>query len=197
LLSQIPSSINYTESNGLPSNEAYYVFQDHKGFIWITTDNGAVKFDGLNFDLYNKQNGLADNVNFSIHGDSRDRLWFRSFTGALSVFDQDSMYKYPLNKKVQEFLDKSIIFSLIVDKFDSVHISMSSVGIIMDIDSNYNYKVRFVPPKSLVVRSIDDKDPLIVYRRTPGTLKELIFNGAHQKIIQYDSSGNNVILEPK
>jgi ligand-binding sensor domain-containing protein len=79
LQSQTPAFINFNESNGLPSNESYYVLQDHKGFIWITTDNGVVKFDGMDFTLFNKQNGLADNVNFSIHEDKHSRLWFRSY----------------------------------------------------------------------------------------------------------------------
>jgi ligand-binding sensor domain-containing protein len=82
---------NYNEQNGLPSSEVYYLFEDHDGFVWIATDNGAVRFDGGEFRLYNKSNGLADAVVFSITEDPRHRLWFRTFSGAVSLYENGEM----------------------------------------------------------------------------------------------------------
>jgi ligand-binding sensor domain-containing protein len=37
---------NLTTKDGLPSNTIYQIKQDKKGFIWIATANGLVRYDG-------------------------------------------------------------------------------------------------------------------------------------------------------
>jgi ligand-binding sensor domain-containing protein len=49
-----PKFHSYTVEDGLPSSETYFIHQDRKGFIWICTDRGVVKFDGYNFKLFTK-----------------------------------------------------------------------------------------------------------------------------------------------
>ncbi|HOC90710.1 MAG TPA: hypothetical protein PKI90_14285, partial [bacterium] len=39
----------YTAKDGLPMNSVKKVFQDSRGFIWIGTQEGLVRFDGINF----------------------------------------------------------------------------------------------------------------------------------------------------
>jgi len=46
-------------AEGLPSPEVYQVIQDKKGFIWFATDNGVVRFDGGDFEIFNSQHGLS------------------------------------------------------------------------------------------------------------------------------------------
>jgi len=41
-----------TMDNGLPSNSVRCVTQDKRGFIWIGTDNGLCRFDGLSFQIH-------------------------------------------------------------------------------------------------------------------------------------------------
>ncbi len=38
---------NYTTKEGLPSNHIYKVIQDFKGFLWLATDKGLVKYNDL------------------------------------------------------------------------------------------------------------------------------------------------------
>lgn len=113
---------NYNEQNGLPSSEAYYVFEDHEGFIWIATDNGVVRFDGGEFKLFNKHNGLADAVVFSIVEDPRHRLWFRTFSGAISVFSDGQMKEYPFNDIIKSMKTKEST-SMTVDSTGQVLIT--------------------------------------------------------------------------
>lgn len=54
LISQ-PSVIrfdNYSTKDGLPDNIALDVIRDNKGFVWIYTNSGITRFDGLNFRTY-------------------------------------------------------------------------------------------------------------------------------------------------
>tara|TARA_R110002126_G_scaffold206886_3_gene354030 strand:+ start:15942 stop:17918 length:1977 start_codon:yes stop_codon:yes gene_type:complete len=46
---------NVTTKNGLPSNIVYDIQQDEIGYLWIATEKGLVKFDGVDFTLIHKQ----------------------------------------------------------------------------------------------------------------------------------------------
>ena len=47
---------HFTDENGLPQNSVKNLAADPEGFIWITTENGLVRFDGRHFFTYNKSN---------------------------------------------------------------------------------------------------------------------------------------------
>lgn len=81
---QNPFVKNYNVNSGLFSNETYSVFQDSKGFIWISSNVGAIRFDGNNFKLFNKNNGLDDDVVIRIKEDSKGRVWFINYNGSLN-----------------------------------------------------------------------------------------------------------------
>ena len=44
---------HYTTADGLPGNVTYKLAQDEEGYLWISTDNGICRFDGLEFKTYN------------------------------------------------------------------------------------------------------------------------------------------------
>jgi ligand-binding sensor domain-containing protein len=51
-----------TNNASLSSNLIYYISEDHKGNIWVGTDNGVNRFDGKRWIYYNKNNSsLVDN----------------------------------------------------------------------------------------------------------------------------------------
>lgn len=49
----------YNTENGLSSSFANQVFQDSRGFIWVTTRNGLNFFDGYHFVVINRDNAGA------------------------------------------------------------------------------------------------------------------------------------------
>ena len=85
---------NFNEVNGLPSSETYEVFQDSKGFVWIATDRGVSKYDGGEFHNFTIRDGLTDNTVFGFYEDHLKRVWFRTYSGALSYYQNDSIYQY-------------------------------------------------------------------------------------------------------
>jgi len=50
------AEVHYTTQNGLPINSISYVGIDQKGYVWLTTFNGIVRFNGISFDVYNTTN---------------------------------------------------------------------------------------------------------------------------------------------
>lgn len=59
-LSQIPGMINYNQEDGLNCAVTYCMVQDDDGFIWIGSDNGFFRFDGVEFKNYNAKQGLKN-----------------------------------------------------------------------------------------------------------------------------------------
>jgi ligand-binding sensor domain-containing protein len=63
-----------TTKNGLPSNETYASFFDEKGDVWILTDKGLVRFDGLEVAFVRESDGLPDNNVFKYYEDFKGRV---------------------------------------------------------------------------------------------------------------------------
>ncbi|QEC54577.1 ligand-binding sensor domain-containing protein [Flavisolibacter ginsenosidimutans] len=65
------------QRNGLLHNTVYAITQDKKGFIWVATDNGLQRYDGLRFENFNK--GLEPIINTGvikyIYPDDHNNLW--------------------------------------------------------------------------------------------------------------------------
>ena len=80
------------ESDGLPSNYVYRVFEDSKGYIWIATEDGAARYDGHTMKVYNTSNGLANNDVYKIFEDDCDRIWFLTMSSDLNYLKDDSLY---------------------------------------------------------------------------------------------------------
>lgn len=58
-LSPVPPSYtvkHFTDENGLPQNSVKGIAQGSDGFIWLTTENGLVRFDGRDFYIFDKSN---------------------------------------------------------------------------------------------------------------------------------------------
>jgi signal transduction histidine kinase len=59
-----------TDSEALPQNSIKAIAPDKYGFLWLTTENGLVRYDGREFRVYNSANhGFKNNRFVSIHGD--------------------------------------------------------------------------------------------------------------------------------
>jgi ligand-binding sensor domain-containing protein len=74
----------YTLEDGLPQSQVYAITLDTKGYLWIGTQGGGIaRFDGNDFNVFNKNNGLASNYIQTIKA-SNDTLYLGTKKG-LSV----------------------------------------------------------------------------------------------------------------
>ncbi|HKR06664.1 MAG TPA: two-component regulator propeller domain-containing protein [Bacteroidia bacterium] len=92
VVSQTPVYKNYTVADGLPSQTVYSVMQDRKGYIWISTDAGVSRFDGVHFNNFTTNDGLSDNEIFYIFEDSGGKLWFITFNGKPCYFFNEKFF---------------------------------------------------------------------------------------------------------
>jgi hypothetical protein len=110
LCAQIPGLTQFTTNNGLPSNTIYDIEQDENGFIWVATDYGISKFDGLSFKNFTVNDGIPGNEILALYKDSKNRIWLTAFNGNIGFIQNNRFYNkdnLPFLKKLQftKFID--------------------------------------------------------------------------------------------
>ncbi len=78
------------ESDGLPSNSVYGLFQDSKGFIWVTTDDGLARYDGHTFKSF-ASSQQSSRAGTNIFEDPMGRIWYENFDGRLYFVTGDTL----------------------------------------------------------------------------------------------------------
>src|SRR6478609_3333226 len=91
---------HYDVKDGLSGINVYSITQDKDGFLWIGTETGLSRFDGLNFKNYTQEDGLNDNEIISLFIDSKNRIWIFPFKNAVY---------YYYNGKIHNALNDSLL----------------------------------------------------------------------------------------
>lgn len=150
----------FSVKDGLPSVETYDVMQDSKGYLWIASDAGVSRFDGYTFRNYTSIDGLSDNTVFGISEDYKGRIWFRTLSGRIAYFYNDSIYSLPCNDDIQRLAATGTITSVHTDRGDTLWIGIGgSNHSLLKVFPNYNKVVSVSDPIKLCyyVSLIDDK----------------------------------------
>lgn len=80
-------------ADGLPHTRVGGLARDRAGYLWISTDDGLARHDGVDFEVWRHEPGnpasLPRNVlqMGTLHVDAHDRVWVASEGGGLSVLD--------------------------------------------------------------------------------------------------------------
>jgi ligand-binding sensor domain-containing protein/signal transduction histidine kinase len=83
-LSQLRHEVWLTES-GLPQNTVHSIAQTRDGYIWVGTEEGLARFDGVKFTIFDKQNTpeLKSNYIRALLADRFGALWIGTAEGLL------------------------------------------------------------------------------------------------------------------
>ncbi len=79
---------------GLPENSVTSIAQTPDGYLWMGTEAGLARFDGIKFTVYEKRNTPAIGSNFvtALLTDHTGALWIGSAGGGLAVM-KDGLFK--------------------------------------------------------------------------------------------------------
>ena len=111
----------WTTDKGLPQNTVNSITQTADGYLWLATLDGLVRFDGVKFKIFNKNNspGIESNRFTRVLTDRHDTLWVSNERGSMTRFQngvfQDFVLNGQLNRKIlNSVLDKNgnlVVFS--------------------------------------------------------------------------------------
>lgn len=91
----------WTTDNGLPQNTVYSILQTPDGYLWMTTLDGVVRFDGARFTVFNKNNtkGIESNRFTKLVLDGQGNLWIGTEGDFVTRYHQGSFqtYRFDIN----------------------------------------------------------------------------------------------------
>jgi methyl-accepting chemotaxis protein/ligand-binding sensor domain-containing protein len=86
----------WLEDEGLPQNSVQAITQTADGYLWFGTQEGLVRFDGVRFTIFDKQNtkGIAQNNVYGLRQDKRGRLWAGITGGGVTRYERGTFKHY-------------------------------------------------------------------------------------------------------
>lgn len=99
---------------GLPPGSVTAVAQTRDGYLWVGTEEGLARFDGVHFTSFNGHNtpGLQANQISTLLVDSKQRLWIGTTSGGLTLLANGKFVHFG----AQNGLSNDAILSLYEDK---------------------------------------------------------------------------------
>lgn len=78
-----------TMTDGMVSNYIVDIIQDKQGYIWMASESGLCKFDGINFTTYNTgKSAIGSNaLNVLYYNDVDNTVWIGTQRDGISIFD--------------------------------------------------------------------------------------------------------------
>jgi ligand-binding sensor domain-containing protein/signal transduction histidine kinase len=96
-----PDSTQYSRRvwqspDGLPEDFAQSMARTHDGYLWIGTSGGLVRFDGIRFTVFNRENqpGLEDDSFYSLYVSRDGTLWGGTEGGGLVRYNNGAFHIY-------------------------------------------------------------------------------------------------------
>ena len=91
--SQIYYFDNYSVSDGLAQSKVFAIIQDRNDYLWLGTEGGVSRFNGVNFENFTSEEGLALNGVRSLYEDADGILWMGHTGGGISRFDGKKFHR--------------------------------------------------------------------------------------------------------
>lgn len=88
-VAQQPAARNFNLQTGLPSNTVYSLVQDSKGFLWLGTEKGLIRFDGKHYKVFS--NAVANGKAMSDVRIDDDILRCQNFSGQHFYVSHDTL----------------------------------------------------------------------------------------------------------
>ena len=95
-LPETPRLRRYGVAEGLPSSNVNALAQDADGYLWIASDDGLARFDGVGFRIWrhapDDPGSLPGNLVQALHVDARGRIWVGIEGQGLAMLEPDGMH---------------------------------------------------------------------------------------------------------
>jgi len=116
----------WTAEDGLISNNLTSVNIDTDGFVWITSFNGLLKFDGNSFELFDKEKlpFLQSNAFIDTYANADSNLFFATQASGIIQFEKWKFSKPDFNQNIPRY-----IRNVYVDKSGTIWAGSNNEGL--------------------------------------------------------------------
>ena len=94
---------HFNEQNGLHTSNIYHLMEDANGRLWISSDRGVSVYDGIEFESFTPDNGLADYEILSTFQASDSTIWTATFNGDIGYYHKGHFIRVSPRVKLPHF----------------------------------------------------------------------------------------------
>ncbi|MEM8567394.1 MAG: two-component regulator propeller domain-containing protein [Bacteroidota bacterium] len=204
LLAQSPD-LKFDHLSSIPelaNRSVTAVTQDNKGFIWLGTPDGLLRYDGFSVRIYksdaNNKNSLSDNNIQALTVDATGNLWIGTQSGGLNQFilDQELFIHHMHNPEDNASISGNGIWSLLVDSKGNLWAGSWSNGL-NKLDPDTDKFERFSEGSNDPVLSIFEDNNGYIWYSSSGLNRLDVMSGTIQNYTNTSSdstslSSNNI-----
>ncbi len=119
---------SWNENSGLPQSSVLTLLQTGDGYLWVGTEEGLARFDGVSFTVFNGDNtpALSSNYIGRLFEDSKKNLWIGTLGGGLAIYRGGKFQRF----REKEGFAAHTIYSLREDSFNHIWIGTDDGGLI-------------------------------------------------------------------
>ncbi|MEO0364033.1 MAG: diguanylate cyclase [Pseudomonadota bacterium] len=102
---------DWTRADGLPSNVVWSLTYGQSGYLWLATEGGLARFDGVRFEVFNSETRSAFRVNDirDVVQDSDGHVWAATYGGGVVRVAGTTVRRYG----VEHGLDSEIVYAVV------------------------------------------------------------------------------------
>jgi ligand-binding sensor domain-containing protein/signal transduction histidine kinase len=189
-------------SSGLASNSSQQVVQDEQGFIWIATNNGLQRYDGIRFISFQKQknnpSAIPNNYIHQLLLDKKNNLWILTGDGKAGVFDTKKFTYKEVPVRVKNPAILNIDRELVTDDDGNFFLFFHNNGFVTwnaaknEFSEAYNFIpelsqwkiIGFIQQPGTKKYWIARREGMAIYDRQTGQLSYAGHNVAHEPFIE-------------
>jgi signal transduction histidine kinase/ligand-binding sensor domain-containing protein/CheY-like chemotaxis protein len=115
-LPETPLLRSYGVSDGLPSSTVNAIAQDSRGYLWLATDDGLARYDGVGFRVWRHDPAdpasLPGDLVQALHVDAHDRVWVAMEGQGFALLDPDGVHFRQFNHANTPAMGEDDVFAL-------------------------------------------------------------------------------------
>jgi signal transduction histidine kinase/ligand-binding sensor domain-containing protein len=181
---------SWTKENGLPSNSLLNIIQTSDGYIYISSYEGLIRFNGVDFTVFNKTNTteIINNGIGALAEDSDGTLWMTTQTGGFLSLKDNVFRQHTFNGTVKEL--HRIIF---IDSHMRIWSSTSDGRLFFARNDSIAFVEDPILPQNSIYSSIVEDENEVLWLSTEGKGIFKMQNGTINNFTTIDGLNSNWI----
>lgn len=144
----------WTSENGLPQNSIISCLQTSDGYLWFSTQEGLIKFDGQNLHLFNKVNTpTLPSSNFKqLYEDKQHTLWLITSQNKLIKYQNGVFNLIKLKEPITSICENNLEELIVSTSIGNIYkLQNNNLTPVLNIKGNYIHKILYTTQQELFI----------------------------------------------